>query len=267
MKRHALRAWAMCLICLAAALAGFGAHAGEVQARVKASGELLVCIWPAYQGISWREPRSRQLVGLDIDMAQALAVDLDVKVRFVDSSFPTFVDDLNGNRCDVAMFGIGMLAQRLDKVLFSNPYLESDIYAVSTRTSRVVRQWRDIDQPGVKVGVQAGTFMEPVMREQLRNARLVTIQLPQTRERELMAGRIDVFMTDYPYGRTMLKTMDWATLLAPPQPFHVLPYAYASKRGDTEWQQTLDAFVIRIRQDGRLDAAAKRHGLSSMVVR
>jgi cyclohexadienyl dehydratase len=26
-----------------------------------------------------------------------------------------------------------------------------------------VRRWADIDQPGVQVAVQAGTFMEPVM--------------------------------------------------------------------------------------------------------
>ncbi|MGS0758538.1 amino acid ABC transporter substrate-binding protein, partial [Roseateles sp. GG27B] len=82
---------------------------------------------------------------------------------------------------------------------FSQPYLRSDIYAVTTRSSRVVRQWSDIDQPGVKVAVQAGTFMEPVMAAALRQAQLVVIRPPVTREQELEAGRIDVFMTDYPY--------------------------------------------------------------------
>mgnify|MGYP006148145213 CR=1 FL=1 len=204
--------------------------------------------------------------GLDIDLATALASDLRVKLRFVDSSFVTLVQDLQAGTCDVAMFGIAMLPQRMEQLQFSTPYLQSDIYAVTTRTSRIVRQWSDIDQPGVQVGVQAGTFMEPVMRQRLKHAGLVSIHLPQTRERELIAGRVDVFMTDYPYGRALIESTEWAALVAPPKPFYTLPYAHASKPGDVEWRAVLNAFVARIRQDGRLETAARRHGLESILL-
>lgn len=266
MSWRRIRSWAAWLALLAGTLGCGGAIAGEVQDRVQARGEMKVCIWPDYQRISFRDPRSGQLSGLDIDLAAALASDLRAKLRFVDSSFVTLVQDLQNNRCDVAMFGIAMLPQRMEQLQFATPYLQSDIYAVTTRTSRIVRQWSDIDQPGVLVGVQAGTFMEHVMRQRLRHAGLVPIQLPQTRERELIAGRVDVFMTDYPYGRALIENTEWAALLTPPTPFHVLPYAHASKPGDTEWRATLNAFVARIRQDGRLDAAARRHGLESIVL-
>jgi len=46
----------------------------------------------------------------------------------------------------------------------------------------------------------------------------------------------------------------------------VLPYAHASKPGDAEWLATLNAFMARIRQDGRLDAAARRHGLEGILL-
>lgn len=260
-------AWAAAVLAFwVSTLTLWRAEAGEVHDRVQARGEVSVCIWPAYQRISFRDPRSGQLSGLDIDLATALASDLRVALRFVDSSFVTLVQDLQTNTCDVAMFGIAMLPQRMEQLQFSTPYLQSDIYAVTTRTNQVVRQWSDIDQPGVQVGVQAGTFMEPVMRQRLQHAGLVSIRLPQTRERELVAGRIDVFITDYPYGRALAERTDWAALLAPPQPFHVLPYAHASKLGDTQWRSALDAFVDRIRKDGRLTAAARRHGLESILL-
>lgn len=255
-----------CLMALWTCLAGSQAQAGEVLARVRAQGELKVCIWPAYQGITWRDPRSGRLAGLDIEMAEALGADLHLPVVFVDSSFPALVPDLLGNRCDVAMFGIAMVPGRTEKLAFTAPYLHSDIHAISLRTSRMVRQWADIDQPGVLVGVQAGTYMEPVMRERLRHASLVVITPPLTRERELLAGRIDVFMTDYPYGHAVVENVDWAALIAPSRTFHMQPYAYASKPGDAEWLATLNAFVARVRQDGRLAAAAKRHGLESITL-
>lgn len=261
------RLFACCLFASCLFAAAFTAQAGPVAERVKAAQVLRVCIWPDYYGVSFRNPKTQQLAGIDIDLSAEFAKDLGAKLQYVDSSFATLVDDLKGERCDVAMFAVGMLPARLEQLRFSRPYLQSDIYAITTRSNRAVRQWADIDQPGVVVAVQAGTFMEPVMQQSLKRATMLSVRPPATRERELEAGRADVFMTDYPYSRRLLDNADWATLIAPPQRFHVLPYAYAVKPGDDAWLAAVDAFVQRVQKDGRLDAAARRHGLSEIVVR
>lgn len=235
--------------------------------RVKTSGTVRVCIWPDYYGVSHRNPNTQQLDGIDIDLSVELGRDLKAKVQYVDSSFVTLIDDLKADRCDVAMFAVGMLPQRLQQLKFSRPYMQSDIYAVSTKSNRTVRQWSDIDKPGVQVGVQSGTFMEPIMKAQLKEAQMVVVKPPNTRERELEAGRIDVFMTDYPYSRRLLDSADWASLISPPTPFYVLPYGYAVKLGDDAWLTQIDEFVGRIKRDGRLQAAATRHRLLPIVVR
>ena len=252
---------------IAVACSAGSALAGPVLDRIQAEREVRVCIWPDYYGVTWRNPRTQQLGGIDIELSAALARDLGVQLRYVDSSFVTLIDDLKGGRCDVAMFAVAQLPQRMEHLKFSRPYLRSDIYGVTTKSNRAVRQWSDIDQPGVQVAVQAGTFMEPVMKAALKQAKMVSIRPPATRENELEAGRVDVFMTDYPYSRRLLDNADWAALVPPPKPFHVLPYAYAVKPGDDAWLAAIDAFVQRIQRDGRLDAAAKRHGLSEIVVR
>ncbi len=242
-------------------------HASALLDRVKAEQRLRVCIWPDYYGVTYRHPRTQQLAGIDIDLSVELGRDLGVKVEHVESSFPKFIDDLKSGRCDIAMFAVAVLPQRQAQVDFSKPYLQSDIYGITTRSNRVVREWADIDRPGVQVAVQAGTFMEPVMAGALRHATMVVVEPPATRERELEAGRVDVFMTDYPYSRRLLDNADWAVLISPPKPFHVLPYAYAVKRGEQAWLAVVDDFVARIKRDGRLDGAAKRHGLGAIVVR
>ena len=261
------RAFAAPLLLALAAAAPLPSAAGPVSDRVKASGTVRVCIWPDYYGVTFRNPRTQQLGGIDIELSAALAQDLQAKLEYVDSSFVTLIDDVKGGRCDVAMFAVGLLPQRMEHLRFTRPYLRSDIYGVTTKANRVVRLWADIDKPGVLVGVQAGTFMEPVMAAALKQAKMVVVRPPVTRERELEAGRIDVFMTDYPYSRRLLDNADWAELVAPPVPFHVLPYAYAVKPGDDDWFAAVDSFVLRIQSDGRLDAAAKRNGLTPIVVR
>lgn len=242
------------------------ATAAGVLDRVKAKETVRVCIWPDYFGVSHRNPNTHQLEGVDIDLSVELGKDLKAKVQYVDSSFATLIDDVTAERCDVAMFAVGMLPQRLQHLKFSRPYMQSDIYAITTKSNRTVRQWSDIDQPGVLVGVQGGTFMEPVMKAKLTQAEMLVIKPPQTRERELEAGRIDVFMTDFPYSRRLLSNADWAKLIVPPTPFSVLPYGYAVKPGDEAWLAVIDGFVARIKKDGRLRTAATRHGLLPIVV-
>lgn len=262
--RHCFLAPLLVLVLAAQAIGT--AVAGPVFDRVVARRAVNVCIWPDYYGITYRNPRTGVLSGIDIDLSAAFGRELGVDVRYVDSSFATLVEDVRSDRCDIAMFAVGRLPQRMVHLRFSEPYLQSDIYGVATRTSSVVRKWSDIDKPGVLVGVQAGTFMEPVMAGALKQAQLVVVKPPATRERELEAGRIDVFMTDFPYSRRLMDNADWAALVAPPQPFFVLPYAYAVKPDDDAWLARVNEFVSRIKADGRLAEAASRHGLSAIVV-
>lgn len=243
-----------------------GAPASRVD-RIQASGELRICIWPDYYGISYRNPKTLLLSGLDIDLANAFASDLKVKLRFIDSSFAKLVDDLGRDRCDVAMFAIGITAERAEKLRFSSPYLVSDIFAITTKSNRRIKAWADIDQPGVVVAVAKGTYHEAVMRERLKQARLIVTATPQGREQEVEAGRADVFMTDYPFSRRMLETTDWARLIASPGAYHHTSYAYAVQPGDDGWHERVEAFVGAIKRDGRLLETARRHKLDLIVAR
>lgn len=236
-------------------------------ARVLRTQQLRVCIWPDYYSITYRNPKTQQLAGIDIDLARELARDLgpQVRVEFVDSSFARLIEDVTTDRCDIAMFAIGITPARAERLRFTQPHLLSDIYAVTTRSNRRIQHWADIDQPGVVVAVAKGTYHEPVMRERLRQARLVALDTPFAREQEVESGRADVFMTDYPYSQRMLANTDWARLVPPPETYHLTPYAYAVAPGDDAWHGRVEGFVRVIKRDGRLLEAARRHRLEAIV--
>lgn len=234
--------------------------------RIAAAGALRICIWPDYYGITFRNPKTLELSGIDIDLARELAKDLGVQAQFVDSSFARLIDDVTNNRCDIAMFAIGVTPERAEKLRFTRSYLRSDIYAITTYSNRRIKSWEDIDRPGVVVAVARGTYHEPVMRRKLSAASLQVLDTSHAREQEVESGRADVFMTDFPYSRRMLDNVDWARLVSSPKPYHLTPYAYAVAPGDEIWFQRVDRFVAEIRQDGRLLAAAQRYQLDPIIV-
>jgi ABC-type amino acid transport substrate-binding protein len=233
--------------------------------QINERGRVRVCIWPEYYGIPFRDPRTQSLSGIDYEMAQALGHDLGVEVELVDSSFAELIADIEQDRCDVAMFAIGITPERERQLRFTTPHLASDIYAVTTKANRRIGDWDDIDREGVVVAVAKGTLHEPIMRQRLEQATLKVFDTPFAREQEVRSGRADVFMTDYPYGKKMLDTVDWARLIAPKSVFHITPYAYALKPGDDAWHARMQEFVQAIKQDDRLAAAAERNGLSLLL--
>jgi cyclohexadienyl dehydratase len=279
--RQPVRCLAACLLAIVLAIL----HGQEAQARtpapiqaqtqtqapartleqVRSAGLLRVCVWPDYFGIGSRHPRSGELQGLDIDLSRALAADLGVRVEHVETDFGRFADDLSRRRCEVAMMGVGVTAERRARVAFTRAYLRSDVYAVVSRHDPKLRGWEDLDRAGRVIAVQRGTYMEPLMRGRLREARLLVVERPGERERAVESGRADAFITDYPYSRRVLASADWARVIAPPSPVQITDYAYAVAQGDAQWLERLDAFVLAIRRDGRLAAAAQRHGLSAIL--
>lgn len=235
--------------------------------RIETQHVLRVCIWPDYYGISYRNPKTQQLAGIDIDNARDVARDLGAAVHFVDSSFATLIDDLVSDRCDLAMFAIGITPQRKDKLRFTRPHLASDIYAITTNSNRRIQRWEDIDRPGSVVVVAKGTLHESVMKDKLVAAELRVVDTPAAREQEVQSGRADVFMTDYPFSRRMLDFNDWARLVTSTETYHITPYAWAMAPGEVRLQARVDQILADMKRDGRLLLNARRYGLEPIVAK
>lgn len=257
--------------CAAAALAFASlATPGVAQTRVSKlvsvvqSGKLRVCQVPTYYGISFRNPKSGELEGIDVDFSKELAKELGAKLEIIDTGWATFIADLQTNKCDLGMFAVGATLKRAQAVEFSDPYLQSGVYALVKKNGKF-ESWDQIDQPGVRVVVTLGAFMEPFMRSHLKKATLNAVSPPANGLGELAANRADVYVTDYPNGMKTIKEFDWAKLVAPTAPLGITPYSYVVAQGDQVWLNYVNLFVRTIKLDGRLKEFAEKHNLGPIV--
>lgn len=260
--------WALALV---ASLGLMGAapdvQAQQAQSRlfeITKSKKLRVCQFPLYYSISFRNPKTGEIEGIDADLAKELAKELGATLEIVESSFGSFIADLQANKCEIGMFGVGATLRRAQAVEFSRPYLVTNIYAV-TRTGGKVNKWEDIDKKGMNVAVSLGSYIETFMKTYLKNATLVSVAPPNTREAELVANRVDVIMTDYPTAIKVTAEFNWAKYIVPQEKLAVTPYAYVVPQGDQIWLNYVNLFVDTIKLDGRLMQYAKKHKLDPIV--
>jgi cyclohexadienyl dehydratase len=243
------------------------AEAQQTQSRlfeITKNKKLRVCQYPLYYSISFRNPKTGQIEGIDADLAKELAKELEAQLEIVESNFGTFIADLQANKCEIGMFGVGATLKRAQAVEFSKPYLVTNIYGV-TRKGGNIKSWADIDKPGVKAAVSLGSYIETFMKGYLKNAQVISISPPNTREAELVARRVDVIMTDFPTAIKVTDEFDWAETVLPQEKLAVTPYAYVVPQGDQIWLNYVNLFVDTIKLDGRLAKYAERHKLGPIV--
>lgn len=114
--------WSCCwLVLLVTMLCGGDAGAGLILDDIVKRGELVV-------GISGEQPplnataKSGEVIGLDADLATAIAGSMNLKVRFAKMPFSDLLPALQAGRIDMIVSGMTMTPERNTRVAFVGPY-------------------------------------------------------------------------------------------------------------------------------------------------
>ena len=163
------------------------------------------------------------------------------------------------------MFGVGATLKRAPgrRILQALPDHQ---HLRVTRKDSKIKKWEDIDQKGVKAAVSLGSYIEPFMKGYLKNAEVVSVAPPNTREAELVARprrRHHHRLPDRDQSRPTSST--GRPISCPNEKLAVTPYAYVVPPGDQIWLNYINLFVDTIKLDGRLMKYAKKHKLDPIV--
>jgi len=180
---------------LAQALGGLRLMAAPTWATIQKIGVLRVGTTGDYAPFS--DDRGGELRGLDIALAQDLAKAWGVRVMFVRTSWPTLMNDLAQRRFDLAASGISITMERQRVAEFSAAYHYDGKTPIARRADAArFATLEQIDQPGVRVVVNPGGTNERFAREYIQRATIVLHPDNRSIFEEIVAGRVDVMMTD-----------------------------------------------------------------------
>jgi L-cystine transport system substrate-binding protein len=125
-------------------LAAFtSAHAQSELDQVKKVGVFKVGTEGTYAPFTYHDD-SGALAGFDVEIAQAIAAKLGVKVEFVEGQWDGLIAGLDANRYDSVINEVGITEARKAKYDFSNPYIASKAVLIVRGDNTKVKTFDDL---------------------------------------------------------------------------------------------------------------------------
>lgn len=245
------------------------ARAAELPDRIKKAGKLVVATFPNYAPITYKEPGSDKLTGLDIELGEAIGKELGVAVEWQEIAFAQMLSSLNTGRVDMVMAGMSDLPGRRDTVDFVD-YMTSGAQFYTTTANAAQIKTPD-DLCGRAVGASRSTNW-PAQIEEWSGAHCVAqgktaIKVIGTEgsvdaRTQLKTGRLDAAVQGnetLPYFQKLEPNTYAVVGTAFTQSLSGIPFPKA----ETGLRDAVKAALDSLKANGGYAAILKRYGLEA----
>jgi len=139
-----------------------------------------------------------EIIGMEIDLAKAMANSMGVKLRLEAMQFHELLPALEAGKIDMILSGMTITAQRNMKVAFVGPYFKSG-KAVLTKlpTMAEAQTPEDVNDPRKSIVTLRGSTSEQFVKNNLTKVKLVTANSYDEAIDMVINDKVDAMFADY----------------------------------------------------------------------
>lgn len=217
--------------------------------------------WAVFHPYIYRDPKTNQVTGFSIDLANEMAKGLgdNVKVELVEDNWSTFAAGLQANKFDVFP-GAAISLRRALAVSFSDPYTKQIYTLLAPRdAASKAKSWKDFDRSGQKIVTVMGSTTDVYLTNLIKQAEVVRVKTVPDGLLAVVSGRANAYAS----------TSDSLVALRKEHPnlniveggFATTGFAFALPRGDAQWTAWVNEFVREMKRTGRITQLLEKYGM------
>jgi polar amino acid transport system substrate-binding protein len=204
------------------------------------------------------------LTGLNVDLAQAICRELEVRCEISVAAWDELTDMLSQGQADAVMASLAITPKNVTQLDFTQAYYATPAKFVALATSRI-RSVTPEDLEGVRIGVVKDTAHEAFLRDFFPASEVVTYANDSEARTALKSGKVELLLGD------AISLMFWmnGTEAGGCCQFRgrgFLEAKYFSEgvgiavaKGNTKLKDALDYALNKIRSSGRLEELLLRY--------
>jgi ABC-type amino acid transport substrate-binding protein len=196
------------------------------------------------------------LVGFDVEMAHRLARELGVTLEFIPLEGETMVQQLEGDQFDIVIGGMPMLTSILEKMSFSDPYLDATAaLVVKDHRRKEFAKIEDLKRmQGLKVGIRAAYHAYYLTKMEEKFPRIKLIKLQSNRDFfEQEGDELDALLTSAEAGAAWTLLYPEYEVVVPQPATETVPLGYAMAYGDDQLNAFMNRWIELKKKDGTIE--------------
>ncbi|KQM80055.1 ABC transporter substrate-binding protein [Xylophilus sp. Leaf220] len=235
-------------------LAAFGGAQADQLADIKARGTLVCGTLTSTEPLGFQDPKTRQIVGFDVDMCAAIARRMGLKLEHRGLSIEQRIPELSTGRVDLVSAALGYTKERAQQVAFTAAH-----YQVPIRV--MVRKGAGIDSfaklADKRVSAVKSATTEIFARRGLPKTTIVTYQDGPSAFLALMQDKVDGFSTSHTAGlRYLAESKGEAVFIDDSLAWE--PTALGVKKDEPALLAAVDQALEAMEKDGEIDGIWNR---------
>ncbi len=203
------------------------------------------------------------LTGIDIEIASAIAIELDMVLYVEDMDFDSLIGSVASGDNAIAMSAITATEERLEAVDFSEYYI-CNTQVVLVREDSPVRYRSDLYENTYRIGVKEGTTAYYYATDDFGIDNVYYYESYEALLSGLTDGFVDLIILDYPYATRYDEEVEGIKRLAEDYAFE--PYCIAVSKDNPELTEKINEAIITLRYNGTLSEIYNRYISDTPVV-
>lgn len=245
------RALATVLCALVLGFSGASLAAGAALDRIAETEVLKVAMSGTQQPFNFAYGNRDKLIGLDVDLAQALAGTMDVELEIVRLPFDQLMAAVVDGRVDMAISGLTITADRTRSVSFVGPYMLSGKSVLATpKMMSALRGPDAFDGSGFTLAALKGSTSETLTQRRFPGATLRTVENYEQGINMLLDGKVDGMVADMPILALTRQQHGNANLQLLTPPLSTEPLGIAIAQGDQQLENLLRNYMLAFEKTG-----------------
>lgn len=207
-----------------------------------------------YHDSSMTGPDGSDIVGIDAEIAGAIAEKLGMELVIEDIAFDSIIPELQSGKADIGAAGMTVTEDRLVNVDFSDTYATAVQVIIVTEGSEIAGP---DDLAEKTIGVQQGTTGDIYASDDFGDENVDRYPKGVDAVQALLQGKVDAVIIDNEPAKVFVSENEGLKLLD--TAYAEEEYAIAVKKGNTELLDQINGALAELKESGTLDEIVAKY--------
>jgi len=224
---------------------------GTAQIKTVEAGKLTLATNAEFPPYEYHD--GDKIVGIDMDIADAIAKKLGLEVQIEDIAFDSVILEVTSGKADIGLAGISATDERKQSVDFSDTYTTSKQLIIVKDDSAITGS-KDLE--GKTVGVQTGTTGD-ILASDIKDVKPERYDKGMDAVQALSQGKVDAVIIDSEVAKKFVEETSGLKILD--EAFADENYAIAIKKGNKELLDSVNKALSELKSDGTIDSIIAKY--------